>query len=156
MEKISTKLVQSNLLRIGKELGFEVKEEYRFEQLKGMYTPRYDVIWLLNVSGLDVQKVLNIPLVDHKYVPFAAFEIEGSTTTSKNQLGNFGNLKLSPCYYNFIVVNNASAAKENDTYRRAMKIVRTMQRLMGERPLFLFDACMLVGFPTFESICSFV
>ena len=62
-----------------------------------------------------------------QWLPFAIFEIEGSTTSSKNQVGNVGNLLISPSYYHFMVVDNVGAGKENDTYRRGMKIVRTMQ-----------------------------
>ncbi|MBE1555486.1 hypothetical protein [Sporosarcina limicola] len=150
MVKSTTKTIQTQLLMLGKELGFKVEEEYSFQKMQDMYAPRYDVVWLLDVSELNVDAVSDIPLVENQYVPFAAFEIEGSTSSSKNQLGNIGNLKLSPCYYNFLVVNNAAAAKEKDTYRRAMKIVRTMQQMMGKRPLFLFDACMLEKLPIFE------
>ena len=150
MVKFTTKTIQEQICLIGQQLGFQSVQEYSFSNLQGTYAPRYDVVWLLDVLELDIHKVSKIPLINIRYIPFAAFEIEGSTTSSKNQLGNISNLKLSPCFYNFLVVNNAAAAKENDTYRRAMKIVRTMQKVMGERPLFLFDACMFENLTTFE------
>ncbi|OMP68726.1 hypothetical protein [Domibacillus epiphyticus] len=154
MSKLSTKSIQSELCKIGQELGLHVKQEYSFKKVQGMYAPRYDVVWLLDVSEFAVHEILSTSLIDGQYIPFTAFEIEGSTTSSKNQLGNVGNLKLSPCFFNFLVVDNAAAGKENDTYRRAMKIVRTIQRVMGERPLFLLDACMLENLPKFEKTFS--
>lgn len=150
MVKTTTRTIQEQIVLIGSQLGFQAFREYSFTNMPGMYAPRYDVVWLLSVSELNVENVADIPLINGKYIPFAAFEIEGSTTSSKNQLGNIGNLKLSPCYFNFLVVNNAAVANENDTYRRAIKIVRTIQKVMGERPLFLFDACMLEDLPAFS------
>lgn len=150
MAKLSTKAIQNQLVQLGESLGFRAVIEYQFEQIKGMYSPRYDVVWFLNVEELKINTIPYLNLVDKHFLPFAAFEVEGSTTSSKNQLGNLANLQLSPCYFNFMVVNNAAAAKENDTYRRGIKIVRSMQKIMGERPLFFFDISMLETSDEFE------
>lgn len=149
MVKQSTKVVQDQLVRLGEELGFHSLKEYTFVSIMNSYAPRYDVVWMLNVEKLKLNALEHLKLIDGKYLPFAAFELEGSTTSSKNQVGNVGNLQLSPCYYNFMVVNNAQAAKENDTYRRGMKIVRTLQRVNGERQLYFFDSSMLKKLPAF-------
>ncbi len=149
MAKVSTKAIQNQLVHLGEELGFRAVKEYSFVSIINTYSPRYDVVWLLNVEVLRINSLKHIKLIDGKYLPFAAFEVEGSTTSSKNQLGNIGNLQLSPCYFNFMVVNNAAAAKENDTYRRGMKIVRSMQRVNGERQLFFLDSSTLKMLPTF-------
>lgn len=149
MVKQSTKAVQEQLVQLGAELGFYSLQEYTFKSIINAYAPRYDVVWMLDVEVLKIDSLEHLQLIDGKYLPFAAFELEGSTTSSKNQVGNVGNLQLSPCYYNFMVVNNAQAAKENDTYRRGMKIVRSLQRLNGERQLFFLDSSMLKKIPAF-------
>ena len=48
-----------------------------------------------------------------------------------------------------MVVDNVGAGKENDTYRRGMKIVRTMQEGLGTQQLFFLDASMLHELPNF-------
>ncbi|WP_244965150.1 hypothetical protein [Planococcus koreensis] len=149
MVKQTTKAVQDQLFQLGKDLGFYSLKEYTFKSIINAYAPRYDVVWMLNVQTLNLNSLDHLQLIEGKYLPFAAFELEGSTTSSKNQVGNVGNLQLSPCYYNFMVVNNASAAKENDTYRRGMKIVRSLQRVNGERQLFFLDSSMLKKLPIF-------
>lgn len=149
MVKQSTKVIQDQLVRLGEELGFRSQKEYTFVSIMNSYAPRYDVVWMLNVESLNLNSLEHLQLIDEKYLPFAAFELEGSTTSSKNQVGNVGNLQLSPCYYNFMVVNNTEAAKENDTYRRGMKIVRTLQRINGERQLYFLDSSMLKKLPIF-------
>ena len=149
MAKQSTKMAQDQLVHLGEELGFRSLKEYTFESIINAYAPRYDVVWMLNVEELNLGSLEHLQLINEKYLPFAAFELEGSTTSSKNQIGNVGNLQLSPCYYNFMVVNNAQAAKENDTYRRGMKIVRSLQRVNGERQLFFLDSSMLKKLPAF-------
>jgi len=148
--KKSTMAIQNQLAQLGEDLGFRAVMEYSFESIIGTYSPRYDVVWFLNVEALKVNSLSNVKLINEHYLPFAAFEVEGSTTSSKNQLGNIGNLQLSPCYYNFMVVNNAGATTEIDTYRRGMKIVRSMQRVMGERQLFFLDSSTIEKMPIFE------
>lgn len=147
MAKLATKEIQSNLIKLGEQLGFISRLEYCFPNQKNYYQPRYDVVWLLDVSTLAIDEILMNSLIEDSLLPFAAFEVEGSTTSSKNQLGNVGNLRMSPCYFNFIVVNNAGAGKENDTYRRGIKIVRTIQELMGEKQIFLLDSHLLSNLP---------
>lgn len=143
MSKKTTNYIQTQLKELGDLLGFESAIEYSFGENSSLYTPRYDVVWLLDVSVLNIQQPLESKLIENRFLPFVAFEIEGSTTSSKNQLGNIGNLRLSPCHYNFLIVNNDAAGKENDTYRRAMKLMRTTQELMGNRTMFLLDSSMI-------------
>lgn len=149
MAKQSTNAIQDNLVRLGEELGFRSFKEYTFESIINSYAPRHDVVWMLNIEVLKINSLDHLQLIEGKYLPFAAFEVEGSTTSSKNQVGNVGNLQLSPCYFNFMIVSNANAAKENDTYRRGMKIVRSMQRVNGERQLFFLDSSILEKLPDF-------
>ena len=148
MSKATTVQIQDTLVSIGEQLGFRAEKVFGFE-LQTPYAPRYDVVWLLDVSSLKINHLPGIRLVQKKWLPFASFEIEGSTTSSKNQVGNVGNLLISPSYYHFMVVDNAGAGKENDTYRRGMKIVRTTQELLGTQQLFLLDASMLHELPNF-------
>lgn len=143
MSKNTTNYIQNQLKELGNLLGFKSLIEYSFKENSSLYAPRYDVVWLLDVSILKIQESLDLKLIENKFLPFVAFEIEGSTTSSKNQLGNIGNLRLSPCHYNFLIVNNDAAGKENDTYRRAIKLMRTTQELMGNRTIFLLDSSML-------------
>ncbi|MFD0943894.1 hypothetical protein [Savagea faecisuis] len=142
MAKNTTKDIQQQLITIGETLGFRAQEEFTFERQQG-YTPRYDVVWLLDVQKLNVAHLPGVMLLDERWLPFAAFEIEGSTTSSKNQVGNVGNLLMAPTQYRFIVVANEQATTERDTYRRGVKIVRTMQELFGNYELFFLDASML-------------
>ena len=148
MSKATTVRIQDTIVLIGEKLGFRAEKEFSFE-LQTPYAPRYDVVWLLDVSALKINHLPGIRLVQNKWLPFASFEIEGSTTSSKNQVGNVGNLLIAPSYYHFMVVDNAGAGKENDTYRRGMKIVRTMQELLGTQQLFFLDASMLHELPNF-------
>lgn len=150
MVKQTTKAVQDQLVQLGEDLGFHSLKEYMFKSIIDAYAPRYDVVWMLDVDTLNLGSLEHLQLIEGKYLPFAAFELEGSTSSSKNQVGNVGNLQLSPCYYNFMVVNNAQAAKENDTYRRGMKIVRSLQRVNGERQLYFLDSSMLKKLPVFS------
>lgn len=150
MGKQTTNTLQKKLQHIGQLLGFESFIEYSFPNNDFQYKPRYDVIWLLDISTLKIPEPLNNQLINNKFLPLVAFEIEGSTTSSKNQLGNIGNLRLSPCHYNFLIVNNSEAGIENDTYRRAVKLLRTTQELMGNRSMFLLDSSMLNDIDNFK------
>lgn len=151
MSKATTVRIQDTLVSIGKQLGFRAEKEFSFD-LQMSYTPRYDVVWLLDVSDLRINYLPGIRLVQKRWLPFSIFEIEGSTTSSKNQVGNIGNLLIAPSYFHFLVVDNEEAAKENDTYRRGMKIVRTMQELLGTQRLFFLDASMIQELPKFKKI----
>lgn len=142
MTKKSTVKIQDDLLEIGKSIGFRTEKEYSFERKFG-YNPRYDVVWFLDVKQLNIGDLVGVELVENKWLPFATFEVEGSTTSSKNQVGNVGNLFVSPCQFHFMIVANSEAAKENDTYRRGVKIVRTMQELLGNKQIIFLDATML-------------
>lgn len=72
-------------------------------------------------------------------VPIAAFEIEGSTTTSKNQMGNLLNLALLNPFLSFVIVNNEKASNEKDTYRRGVKIIRTYMEFSNKQNIILLD-----------------
>lgn len=148
MSKATTIRIQDTLVSIGEQLGFRAEKEFSFE-IQMPYTPRYDVVWLLDVSALNINHLPGIQLLQKRWLPFSIFEIEGSTTSSKNQVGNIGNLLIAPSYYHFMVVDNEGAGRENDTYRRGMKIVRTMQELLGKQQLFFLDASMLHDLPSF-------
>jgi hypothetical protein len=148
MSKVTTVQIQDTIVSIGEQLGFRAEKEFSFEN-EMPYTPRYDVVWLLDVSKLKINHLPGIQLIQKRWLPFAIFEIEGSTTSSKNQVGNLGNLLIGPSYYHFMVVDNGGAGNENDTYRRGMKIVRTMQELFGAKQLIFLDASMLLVLPNF-------
>jgi hypothetical protein len=145
MPKDSTKLIQEFIFELGTSLGFTSHMEYSFFSKNDTYTPIYDVVWLMDVTqNFDTSPIKQYvnseswhPLLDQVVV--AAFEIEGSTTTSKNQVGNVANLYLSPSYFKFVIVNNAGACNENDTYRRGVKIARTFEKVWGVNNLFFLD-----------------
>ncbi|TWT05437.1 hypothetical protein FQV26_13470 [Planococcus sp. CPCC 101016] len=84
MAKQSTKTVQEQLVRLGEDLGFYSLKEYTFKSIINAYAPRYDVVWMLDVEILNLSSVEHLQLIAGKYLPFAAFELEGSTTSSKN------------------------------------------------------------------------
>ena len=142
MSKLSTLSIQERLVELGESIGLRAEKEYSFPRTNG-YNPRYDVIWFIDVESLHIANLKGVELIDKKWLHFASFEVEGSTTSSKNQVGNVGNLFISPCQYHFMIVANREAGKENDTYRRGVKIVRTMQELMGNKNIIFLDASML-------------
>lgn len=140
MPKKETIQIQDHFCNLGTQLGFIAKKEHSFFHKKEYYSPIYDVIWFMDISkSLSSVKIGDLLGISNewsrffKLLPIAAFEIEGSTTSSKNQVGNFANLYLSPSLYNFAVVNNSGAGKENDTYRRGVRIARTFSTLYGTR-----------------------
>lgn len=142
MSKSTTVAIQDQLVSLGKNMGLRAEKEYSFKR-QIAYNPRYDVIWFLDVSSLHINELKGMELVDNKWLPLATFEVEGSTTSSKNQVGNVGNIMISPCHYHFMIVINKEAGSEKDTYRRGVKIVRTMQELFGEKNIVFLDASML-------------
>lgn len=142
MSKLSTLTIQDQLVNIGEKMGLKAVKEYSFPR-KMPYNPRYDVVWFLNVEHLNIGFLTGIELVDDKWLPLATFEVEGSTTSSKNQVGNVGNLMISPCQYHFMIVANKEAGSENDTYRRGIKIVRTMEELLGDKNILFLDSSMI-------------
>ena len=141
--KKTTSEVHKKISSIGRALGFEVKEEYSFKYDKNEYVPRHDVVWFIK-SDFKLNKIQE-SISDALYhdclkeIPFATFEIEGSTTSSKNQIGNLVNLALSPSFFNFIIVDNEGAGKENDTFRRAIKIYNTYEKSVDIKNLFVLD-----------------
>lgn len=144
MPKNETLEIQKILVDLGKKLGFEA---YMEEQIHGKdtYAPIYDVVWYLNLEMMNPDSIR--PLFGYeqdwferiKRIPFAGFEVEGSTTSSKNQLSNFANLYSGNFIYNFVIVNNAGAGKEADTYRRGNKLNRYFLDFAGIRNTFFFD-----------------
>ncbi|GAB6552967.1 hypothetical protein bcgnr5378_06230 [Bacillus cereus] len=141
MAKDSTKSIQENIRKIGEDLGFYSEKEFQFSN--SGYSPQYDVVWFLDVADLNIQDLRGIQLYGGRYLPFAAFEIEGSTPSSKYQIGNIGNLLSSPCQYRFMIVDNSNATTEKDTYRRGVKILRTMRENIGDHQIIFIDASML-------------
>ncbi|QWG44697.1 hypothetical protein EXW31_10510 [Bacillus mycoides] len=141
MAKESTKSIQEKLKKIGEDLGFYSKKEFSF--FNSDYAPQYDVVWFLDVTELNIQCLQGIQLYKDRYLLFAAFEIEGSTPSSKYQIGNIGNLLISPCQYRFMVVANSNATKEKDTYRRGVKITRTVHENIGDHQIIFIDASMI-------------
>ena len=143
MTKTSTKGIIQTLVKIGTDLNFDVKYEYRLPIEE--YQPHYDLVWFLDLAELIDIKILEKFLGKTDILPYfqqfplAVFEIEGSTTTSKNQVGNFANTIISPFYFKFLITDNEGAANENDTYRRGVKILRTYSTLIGNRNTYLFD-----------------
>lgn len=145
MPKEVTCTIQNNLLEFGKKLGFIAVTEERVHQ-RSVYAPIYDVVWYLdlekhfNLSGLE-ELFVNDPKLFKRIskLPFAGFEIEGSSTTSKNQISNFANLYSGNFLFNFVVVNNCEANGENDTYRRGVKIKNYFAENSGDRNVFFLD-----------------
>ena len=143
MTKSSTTGIIKTLAKIGTDLNFNIKYEYRIPI--GGYQPHYDLVWFLDLTELIDIKILEkfLGKTDilryFQQFPLAVFEIEGSTTTSKNQVGNFANTIISPFYFKFLITDNEGAANENDTYRRGVKILRTYSTLIGNRNTYLFD-----------------
>ena len=142
MPKKETNEIQNFLLDLGKSLGFSPLKEVSFGIFEE-YDPHYDVVWFLDLKQFDMNQLIKfIDPVWHKFlsrVPIVTFEIEGSNTTSKNQVGNFANLIISPTLFNFVIVNNEGALKENDTYRRGIKIYRTMKEFWGNNNIIFCD-----------------
>jgi hypothetical protein len=90
-----------------------------------------------------------------KKLPFAGFEIEGASTSSKNQIGNFANLMSGHFLYRYVIVNNSEANGENDTYRRGIKLNSYIQESFGYSNTFFLDCSQiddsLKGFEPTES-----
>lgn len=141
MAKDETKVIQEYICNLGKMLGFQAEIEYSFG-LFGDYEPRYDVVWFLDLPLFKHERLMktygNWEKLFYRH-PIATFEIEGSTTSSKNQVANFTNVMVSPAMYSFIIVNNSAAAQENDTYRRGLKIYRTIKDAFGNRNIVFLD-----------------
>ena len=90
MPKKKLRRSKNAIQELGQKLGFESKKE---EQIHihngGGYSPTYDVVWYLKldehfkVHGIG-RMFNNAPHLFEriKRLPFAVFEIEGSTTTS--------------------------------------------------------------------------
>ena len=145
MPKDSTINIQYMVKELGEKLGFTAVMEERIHP-NNIYAPIYDVVWYLELDkffNLEPLRQLfdnNTKLYETlKKVPFAGFEIEGSTTSSKNQISNFANLYSGNFLYNFVIVNNEAACNENDTYRRGVKINNYFKMMAGYRNLFFLD-----------------
>ncbi|MDR3598838.1 hypothetical protein [Clostridium sp.] len=144
MPKVETKIIQDFLVNLGQELGFRAVPEYR-NTLSVDYCPVYDVVWFIKTEDYNLNILIKLVGKNKKWesllnnIPIAAFEIEGSTTTSKNQIGNFLNLSLLNSYMNFVIVNNDAASNEKDTYRRGVKICRTFMELSGKNNFIFLD-----------------
>ena len=147
MPKNATREIQDFIVDLGNRLGFEAISEYSFAHLKipNSYCPIYDVVWFLKLDRFNTNNLAEKYISNKSWhnllskVPIATFEIEGSTVNSKYQVGNFANLFLNPSMYNFVIVNNKEASNENDTYRRGIKIQRTIKEFLGGRNTLFAD-----------------
>lgn len=145
MPKDSTLEIQNMVRLIGEKLGFTAVMEERLHS-NNIYAPIYDVVWYLELDKFFNLESLR-PLFSHRLdlfkhlqkLPIAGFEIEGSTTSSKNQISNFANLYSGNFFYNFVIVNNDAATSENDTYRRGVKINNYFKLMAGFRNVFFLD-----------------
>jgi len=145
MPKRETLHIQNIIQQLGEGLGFISKTEERLHQ-REHYAPVYDVVWYLDLTKqfrLDGLRRLfvNQPTLFERIrlLPFAGFEIEGASTSSKNQLGNFANLYSGNFLYHFVIVNNDAANGENDTYRRGVKLKRYFAYNSGDKNVFFVD-----------------
>lgn len=155
LPKESTKYIQASIAKLGEDMGFLVETEcvgVHGKKATGNdeHAPKFDVVWYLDLedeySMLPLKEIFRneYNVLDKiNKLPIAGFEIEGSSTTSKNQIGNIANLYYGDFIYKFVIVNNAEAkagAKlEEDTYRRGLKIARYYQQMMGSKNLFFAD-----------------
>lgn len=145
MPKNSTLEIQNEILKLGERLGFISRIEEKFHS-NISYAPIYDAVWYLdltkyfNVSALE-KLFVNAPYMFEriKLLPIAGFEIEGASTSSKNQLGNFGNLYSGHFLYNFVIVNNSASNGENDTYRRGRKLYKYFYEEYEAKNTFFVD-----------------
>lgn len=146
MPKFQTLDIQRQLEELGTLLGFDSCTEESIYDNNAYYVPRYDCVWYL-----DLEKHFNLkplrplfakdPLMYEKLkrLPFAGFEIEGASTSSKNQLGNFANLYSGNFIYKFVIVNNEESNGEGDVYRRGLKLHRYFNDYGGICHSFFFD-----------------
>jgi len=144
MVKRETAEIQQQIAALGENLGFQVEMEARQKTTTGKYSPVTDVAWFIDLTQhyrIELLKSYFEQEADRfqmlKRLPLAGFEIEGSTTSSKNQVSNFANLLCGQYLFNFVIVNNSAAGNENDTYRRGMKIYRYFQQVFG-KPMTIF------------------
>ena len=147
MPKITTAEIQKKICELGKRLGFNSELECKTNFTEGAsYRPVTDVGWFINLENyFDLKSLEPLFHSNPKYYaslkkfPFAGFEIEGSTTSSKNQLSNFANLEMNNFYFKFVITNNSEAGTEQDTYRRGLKIHRYCKELFGGKNTFFTD-----------------
>jgi hypothetical protein len=149
MPKNETLTIQNQIFELGNKLGFIAAIEEQIHS-RDTYAPVYDVVWYLNLTQHFDFKSLEPMFADNieyfnklKRFPFAGFEIEGSNTSSKNQLSNFANLYCGDFLYNFVIVNNKGALKEEDTYRRGLKLHRYFVDNSGDKNIFFLDKVQL-------------
>ena len=149
MPKKPTLEIQDTLQKLGENLGFISVSEEKLPSHSAYecYAPTYDVVWYLELEkhGFDLcglEKLFkNDPVLFNriKKLPFAGFEIEGASTSSKNQVGNFVNLHGGDFLFGFEIVNNKEANGEADTYRRGLKIKNYFSDTAENRNMFFFD-----------------
>jgi hypothetical protein len=143
MSKSQTKEIQNLIKDLGEHLGFISKTEVTLVS-SYEYSPIYDVVWYIDLKNyfhLDIlKKYIDENVIENiKLLPIAVFEIEGSATSSKKQIGNAINLTFSNAFLKFLIVNNEQAIPEKDTYRRGLKIIRYYQNNIGYRNFIFLD-----------------
>ena len=156
MPKKSTSDIQNKIKKLGEQLGFIAVIEEQMHN-HSSYAPIYDAVWYMDLTKyFDLDKLMplfknNTDLFNRlKRLPYAGFEIEGASTSSKNQIGNFANLMSGPFLYRYVIVNNNEANGENATYRRGIKLNSYMQDSFGFSNTFFLDLAQLD-----ESIAGF-
>ena len=145
MPKSSTLQIQHMVRDLGEKLGFISAIEERIH-CSDAYAPIYDAVWYLDltkyfdVDALNPVFKNNTEYIAHiKKLPIAGFEIEGASTSSKNQLGNFANLYSGHFLFNFVIVNNGAANGEDDTYRRGRKLYKYFYEELGAKETIFMD-----------------
>lgn len=151
MANDETNFITEELVKLGRLLGFRVANPSQRSMNNApnigvdVYVPEYDVVWYLDLENqfnLNPLKPLfkERPLLFEKlkHLPFAGFELEDSSLSSKYQLGNFVNLH-DDFIFSFEIVSSVGADHKNDTYRRGIKLIRHYMNTLGKRNAFFAD-----------------
>ncbi len=157
MSKRSTQHLVDAIVEIGENIGFISKTEVSLSNLDPInrydYDPRFDVLWFLDISDYNpagLQSVFpHAPSIPTE-IPVMAFEVEGSTTSSKNQAGNLFNLTMCPSLFKYMIVDNQGAKNEQDTYRRGIKICRTLGDSFPARSFIFSDKRHLINLSSID------
>ena len=109
------------------------------------YKPKGDLVWYWNLEMEGIRLGSIRSMLGGKEssfpnrIPFVRFETEGSTLSSKYQIGNLDNLRSGNALLRILITNNDGAIDENDTYRRMVKIVGYYQHLFGDNNIIFAD-----------------
>jgi len=126
--------IREELRRLGGRLGFEVTSEVSESFLPkavARYKPRVDLVWSIRLEETQlrgIRRLLGAAVADFQMKPFfplVGFEIEATDPSTKTQLSNLANLKTVAVPY-----GNSQAGM--GLYRRAIRLVRTFNKLFGQ------------------------